>query len=403
MNILYRIVGEDFVFQSPTLMEESGKKIELTDFLVLLDDILITIQSKSIDIDIDDINLIKLGRIFKKYENAKSQLNRTVNSSNRKEKVILNAKHLEEHIELPWVNFRTKISIITLNIPDNLYENPEFRFQFTKFEIYKGMALHIFILQDLQKVCDEMKTGGDLLHYLENREIVLKAVSMQHFVNELDIMAVYKTKYDAIEKIRKGEIDELIIEPGLWEFYVKEHAARIIERDKLLAECFLIDILIKENRNSISYSIEKYGYTKNEMIQSYMRIIGILNSLTAIERYNVEMILKEKLTSTDIYPMRYFIFPFRKKAIFFLITNETDRERRTSQLQGLSEQAALHLSKGIFATETFLGVATEGRKAPGRSFDSILFNPMDIIDEIKEFDGILFENRNLGKVDEWTL
>ncbi|PJZ28305.1 hypothetical protein [Leptospira kmetyi] len=401
--LLNNMIGEDFVFQSPILMEESGKKIELTDFLILLDDILISIQSKSIEINIDDITDIKLGRIFKKYESAKSQLNRTINSARREEKVSLNANHLNDQIELPWNNFKTKIFIITLNIPDNLYEDPEFRFQFVKFETYKEIALHTFILQDLKKISGEIKTGGDLLHYLENREVVLNAAPMHQLINELDIMALYKIKYDTIEKIKNGEINHFIITPGLWESYQKDLKEKIEERDRLLTDFNLINTLIKEKRNSISYSIEKFGYSKDQTIQNYLRIIGILSLLSSIDRYHVEKALKEKIASSNVHSRGYFIFSFRNKAILFLISNETDRERRMDQLVFFSEQGALYINKTRPEAETFLGVATEGRNAPGRSFDSALFSIEDAIHEVEEFDGQLFENRDFGKVDEWTI
>ncbi|MCR1795719.1 hypothetical protein [Leptospira sp. id769339] len=402
-ELLYSMVGEDFVFHSPLLAENSGKKIELTDFLVLLDDVLISMQSKSIDIDIEDINEIKIGRIFRKYENAKSQLNRTLNSANRGEKVILTANHLNDQIELPWSNFKHKIIIVTLNIPDNLYSDPEYRFQFIKYEEYKGISLHTFVLQDLVRMVDEIKSGGDLLQYLETRKLLSKII-IQPATNELDIMALYKTNYPFIEEeLINGKVDKFIIAPGSWEAYQETKSKYIQERDEKIGKLTIIDSLIKDNRASISFSIEKYGYSKNEMIAHYLRIIGILNSLSTVERYIVEQMLKEKYDLSDQAPIRYFIYPFRSKAIFFLVSNESDREIRKKLSLVIAEQATLHLQKTMPDVETLLCIVTEGRKIPGRSFDTTLLNVQEIAALVKELPEKLFKNKDKGRVDEWSI
>ena len=188
--ICHRIFGCDFVLRSPSLEEESGSK-ELADILILVDDTIVIFQSKSLVMDIDTLDNIKFERIRRKYNKAKKQINTTLNAQTRG--VIAKAQTpLGIEFEIPWNKIKRKIGIITLNIRDNLYDNPDFRFQFpTLVENYKGICVHTFILTDLWQMSKMLTTPADFFHYVQARE---KAFLKPNIIvgNELDFLAVFK-------------------------------------------------------------------------------------------------------------------------------------------------------------------------------------------------------------------
>jgi hypothetical protein len=81
-HLCFRLFGADFVLRSPRLIEQSGTK-ELTDILLIVDDTAIVVQSKSLVIDIADLDQTRFNRIRKKQEHAKRQLNTTLNAQAR--------------------------------------------------------------------------------------------------------------------------------------------------------------------------------------------------------------------------------------------------------------------------------------------------------------------------------
>ena len=125
-DVCCRIFGKPFVYRSPLIDKPSRKSVELTDVLVLVGDVIVTIQSKSIDIEASKADDIDLGRIEKRYQRAKKQINRTLNAATRDESVVLQNMADQEFI-LPWTSIRKTIGIVTINVKDELYSDPEFR------------------------------------------------------------------------------------------------------------------------------------------------------------------------------------------------------------------------------------------------------------------------------------
>ncbi len=401
----FNIFGEDFTFKSPNVINASGKCEELTDVLIILGKYLITIQSKSIALTTQELNEIKYGRIVKKYDEAKRQINRTINAYNRKEKVLLNTCFNKELV-LPWENINEIIGIITINIDDLEYTDCEYRFQFPlKVEKHKNITLHTFILRDFFTLIQELTTGGDFINYLLER-YYLSTKILQNYTNELDIVALFASQYHVIEEIRQNKYDKIVIEPGIWENYLNTHKDKIIERNNKKFKITIIDLIIQELRSSIDYTMKEENLSIEEMIKRYFFLIGIFGLLNSIEVYQINEIFRDKLLSSDKKFFRYFIFPTADTALFFFISNEEDREKRKSSLLGFTGQVAKYISSNpeFHRLKYILSTATEGKKVDGRSIDFVYTQTNEALSFVNSNEDIkLFEKKDYGRVDQWTM
>jgi len=232
--ICHRLFGADLVLRSPRLIEKSGAK-ELTDILIIIDDTILIFQSKSLLMDIENLDNTKIARIIKRYRNAKQQINTTLNAHNRNAEVHATTP-LEVEFILDWEHIRKKVAIVTINIPDTFYNNPEWRFQFpSRVENHKGIFVHTFLLADLDRAQKELTTPGDFMNYLSVRE---KAFIENRIIigNELDFLAFYKTRYPELEAAIKDNTLNILFEPGIWEGYRSIEKERIIERDPVVSD-----------------------------------------------------------------------------------------------------------------------------------------------------------------------
>lgn len=408
-KILYdacvNIFGEDLVFLSPNVISETGKTTELTDILVLIDKYLITIQSKSLQLSIEEIDDIKMGRIVNKYEDAKRQVNRTINSFERKMKVVLHT-NFDKDLILPWENVETLIPIITINISDDQYLDPEFRFQFPlKIENHRGFDTHTFMLRDFYNLITEFNTAADFLRYLEERKY-LSNLTLHGYTNELDLVAIFVSQYHFLEKAHAGNFDMIAIEPGIWESYKGTNKEEIAKRNKKKFAFSIVDATIKELRSAIDYTMEISNISIEKMTQQYFHLIGIFALLSRVEVVHISETFKEKLESTRQQMFRYFIFPKNTFAIFFLIVNERDREIRKQKLIAFVGHAAKYLSKHkeITSVKEIIGIATEGMQLPGRSLDIINAPIEEALNFVDPNDNIeLFRDVRKNGVDEWKM
>lgn len=174
-SICYQLFGCDLVLRSPKLIEDSGTK-ELTDVLIIIDDTAIIIQSKSLEIDISDLDIKKFDRIRRRQEKAKVQLNTTLNALQRNAHACAMTP-MGINFNIDWSLIKYKIGIITLSIPDISYANPEFRFQYPWLvEEHKGIIVHTFMINDLKNMALELTTPGDVLFYLNIRSQCVKSL-----------------------------------------------------------------------------------------------------------------------------------------------------------------------------------------------------------------------------------
>ncbi|MGA2138911.1 MAG: hypothetical protein ABSH14_08630 [Verrucomicrobiia bacterium] len=397
-NLCHQLFGCDFVLRSPQLIEQSGPK-ELTDVLVVVDDTAIVIQSKSLAIDISDLDDLKLGRIHKRREEAKRQLNTTLNAHTRHAHVRATTP-LNIAFDLDWSWIKKKVGIITLHVADDLYGDPEFRFQYPNLvEEHKGIMVHTFLVNDLAQMTSEFSTPADVLLYLAERERCLLSGRVM-IGNELDFLAVFKARYTELEEALSNPDVVLSLAPGLWERYRKDEANRIRDRDYRFRNSGVIDRLIRTLHTSVEYTASHYGLTSQEGALKYLKLIGKFGKLTRMERADIgdKLIAKRNKTKSSKYGYFIFVSEHAKTAYLFLVINEEDREKRKNILGFLCGQAC-----HILNCSELVGLATDGAQQEGASIDALVMDVAEVRSETKlEKDLELFKQMEHRTVNEWN-
>lgn len=396
-SICYQLFGCDLVLRSPKLIEDSGTK-ELTDVLIIIDDTAIIIQSKSLEIDVSDLDNKKLDRIRRRHEKAKAQLNTTLNALQRNSYVNA-VTPMGINFNIDWSLIKHKIGIVTLSIPDGLYENPEFRFQYPWIvEEHKGIIVHTFLINDLKNMTFELTTPGDVLLYLHKRAHCVKSAK---FIigNELDFLALFKAQYPQIEKALSDPSYHICIVPGLWEDYRSRQKDIIKDRENRFKNSSLIDNMITELHTAVEYSAHKYALTYQESALNYISLIGKLSKLTRMERAKVGDKLIEKFKKTEVERFGYFVYvsEFANTAYLFLILNEEDSEKRKLFFYFLCEQACHYVK-----CSELIGIVTHGARHNGHSFDAIRLDveetrsTTELDSDLQMFGELVYE-----KINEW--
>ena len=372
--ISHRLFGCDLVLRSPVLVEASGPK-ELTDFLVLVDDTAVVVQSKSIDIDVTELDATKFGRIMKRHRKAKRQLNTTLNAQKRGAHVHATTP-LGVEFDLDWNWVQHRVGIITLHVPDEQYEDPECRFQFPyPVEEHNGITVHTFMLRDLSLMATELTTPADVLAYLSTRQRCLGSGKFM-IGNELDFLAHFKTHYPEIDRaLSDPSCDLEVLSPGLWEYYRKAYAEQIHDRASRFQNSILIDRLVRELGTSVQYSAKQYNITPQESAGNYLRLVGKFGKLARLERAQIGDMLMKKVEKTKRAEWGYFMHVSlpSNTAYLFLLFNGDDREERRRFLESLCVQACHSLECPVL-----VAVAMPGAQDQHPSIDALVLDVADI-------------------------
>ena len=397
-DICSRMFGPDLVLRSPVVVEPSGDK-ELADILVLVDDTIVVIQSKSLEIDIAELNETDFGRIGKRHDKAKKQLNTLLNAANRKSEVR-GTTCLGVEITLDWTLIRETIGIVTLNLPDEVYEDPEFRFQYPElYSEQRGLEIHSFVLRDLWEASVELTTPGDALCYLQARRECFKKNKVL-IGNELDFLAFYKTDHPTIEQALTDPKFHIFITPGLWEDFRTGRNDEITDRAERYKSSYIIDTLVRHLRAVVEYSMEAHGLTAQESALRYLSVIGKLGKLARMERAKIGDKLLEKVDKAKTKKFGYFIYVSIRLRIayLFLILNEDDREKRLNFVHFLAEKAC-HKVDATY----LVAIGTDGAPSRSGGIDAMIVDVEDMKRNTNpDADMPMFGEAKVGRIDEWS-
>ena len=296
------IYMSDFVVRSPKYKKQSGKAKEAADFLVPFDNSLLASQVKSkkeIKSALEKSE-IDFQRIVTKIKEGINQLN-TI-------KRALKTNHILEltnaaGIKTPF-NKDSFEKIIGIVIIDLIGEE-EFPYGertnilngfTTKFDI----PIHIFMRDHFQKISTEIDTLPDFIDYIEKRRILYERGALTPFTNELDLLAIFKTRTQLIDDCLDGKCDMLVITEGIWEAYKKNHKNAIEERNIANSPSYLIDYIIADLRSSLGYKPNiklpvKRNIAEQGSIDQYWLSITELRKLPRVIRRGTGKVFFEKM------------------------------------------------------------------------------------------------------------
>lgn len=397
-NVSNHLIGPSFVLRSPQLIEAKGSR-EVADFLYLLDDTLVVVQSKSLEVKAEDLDDVKFGRIIKRHEKALTQINSTLNAERTNGRVIARSSTGIE-FEVEWPKVKRKIGIITLNIPDGAYEDPEFRFQFPNLYMkHRDIDVHTFILRDYHTFPKELFTAGDFLSYLSTRA---QCLSSEKFIlgNELDFLGFYKCQYEEIDSALRTPNKMICVTPGYWEGFLENHKSEIDRRNSARKEAELVDNLILHLQSSIGFMQEAHGQDQQESAINYLTTVGMIAKMLFVQRLEFSRKIKEKLENTKERDFSYFAFISDEHRIgyLFLASNNENREDRKNQLEFMG----VELCHQGLECDRILCIGTSGLALEGHSVDCMVLDVGYVQKEIPKADVTLFKPFQKTSSDEWS-
>lgn len=376
----------DFVVRNPKFKKQSGQEKELTDILIPFGESVISIQAKSkvIDTGKSESGVINI-RIQKIIDNAVGQLANTRKIINEGKVYHFKNSH-GINVPLDGPNIKNVEGIVLVNIYDQ--NNTHVRIE-NSFIHKHGMGIHILDVADFYAISSEIDTIPDLIHYLKSRTKLFYEKKLSIDTNELDLLAAYKTKPDAIEEIIQDELGHLDIIPGSWDEYQSGNAEAIKRRNNLNRFSYLVDMTIEQMSESIGYApIKKNPVTGEVMmpgtVEDYWVVILELSKLKRLDRRIFGEKMKEKMLKANNpkFGEGYSVLLTKPdEAILFYSTDLDDRNERISRLAVLA--GTIYAAKDL---RQIVAIATEPMSGHGRSFDIIAYKDVDMTNkaELKE-------------------
>ncbi len=368
---------KDFVVRNPKFKKQSGQEKEFTDILIPFEDTIISIQAKSKVINTKKAKPeVILKRITKVIDEGIGQLRNT--------RLIVDAGKTLHYKNAHGIDIPLNSSVVARIhgvVIANIYGNGDQLNVPGGFERKHNMPIHIFSAADFDAISSEIDTIPDLIHYLDTRAALFKLGKVNPDVNELDLLTIYKTKPELVEKTVNTEGNVLIINDGIWEGYINDHEEDIMRRNKLNKLSYLVDSTIQELVKTIDYSPGTLNPATGEPAPKstkleYWHTVYELSKLTRLQRRALGNKMAEKMerAATDIGIGYTLLMTNDKEAVLFMSSNKGRQER----IRGLYNLASIaYVSKGL---DKITAIATEPINDSGRSFDLVLL------------DGVTFEN-----------
>ena len=260
-DTLRGVFGRECVYYSPKYRKECGEEKELSDILILALPYAISIQMKWLSVDDEDFD-------SEKGEVVEKRVIRRMEKAAKQHKVFRSAWVHDENIELArvWSNsadgtymlpsclITTIIPIVVVDFRDKHYSDPFRRLRLPPVvvnapDVVAKMSLvHAFLLNDLNRILQDVFSVGDLIAYLKCRGSFWgdpKRAVLGY--DELTLFSIYLTKYSLLEELNKADcvflMDQDIYEHRMSEIDQKNMVRRSIFRKKDLIDWVLENLL----------------------------------------------------------------------------------------------------------------------------------------------------------------
>jgi hypothetical protein len=375
------IALKDFVVRNPKFKKQNGQEKELTDILVPFEDVALSIQAKSkiIDTGKSSPEVIQQ-RIAKIVNDGIGQLRNT--------RLIVDAGKTLHYKNAHGVDIPLNASIVKkihgIVIVD-VYEGDKQLNVTSGYERKHNMPIHIFSAVDFDALSTEIDTIPDIIAYLDTRTRLFDAAKINPGVNELDLLAVYKTQPQLVDEILAAKGGMLVVNEGIWEGYINDRAPEIKKRNELNKFSYLVDMTIRQLVRAIDYSPGTTNPATGEVLppatkENYWQAIYELSKLDRLERRGFGNKMAEKLEQATKTGTGYTMLKRTDDAtdaILFLSTNKS-RQERTHGLYNLASMAYVRLG-----LRRITAIATEPKDGPGRSLDVIILNDVKFEDPDK--------------------
>lgn len=372
-HISSNIALKDFVIRNPKFKKKNGQEKELTDILLPFEDSIISIQAKSKIIDLAKTkSKIAQERIEKAINSGIGQLRNTRLIVDSGETTKFKNVH---GIEIP-LNSRIVNKIHGIVIANVYGIGSMFNMPSNYIRKHK-MPIHIFSAHDFNIISSEVDTIPDLIHYLETREQLFEEKKVIGRVNELDLLATFKTQPEVIDQILEKEGGRLMIAGGTWEVYFKDSRDKIEKRNGYNVPSYFIDETIKEFSKSIGYAPPVTNPTTGlptdaGTVENYWLAIYQLSKLSRLDRRGFGRKMIEKMKQAAETGIGFTFLKRNEKEGVLFLSSSASRPERVKVLYSLAAMA--YVKEDL---RNIVAFVTEPLDDSGRSFDLIILDDVD--------------------------
>jgi hypothetical protein len=365
----------DFIIRNPSFVKPNGKRIELSDLLIPFGDIIITIQVKS--------------KYQSKKPNEKTpidfqRLSDTIDDGVEQVKTIkraLNNNWLKGMktargftIDVKPSDIKEVLGIVILDLVGEEFVGQDEKTQiFGSYTMRHNIPIHIYSASDFFSISKELDTITDFIRFLRISQ-ELYSTRLVVIPSTLDLLALYKMEPDLLKKAIKDSTT-ILIEEGLWNSYLTDHAEAIKKREQLNEPSYIIDGIIDYLHNSVGYQPIKIDsrfemYSGLGTVDGYITIAREIAILSRIERRllgeRLSRCLNRSMEKKEAYST---IYKAREKTGYLVLSKSGDRNERLLRLQLLTAILYCHLQ-----LDKIIAIATEPMAGEGRSYDFISYS-----------------------------
>ncbi|MCL4199585.1 MAG: hypothetical protein KJZ69_18980 [Phycisphaerales bacterium] len=362
-------LGRDFLFRGQKYPGPNGE-IELCDLLVLLDDTAILIEVKTADREKRPDRTEEEWAEFanRRMKQALSQIERGVNAI-RSGRVQQIENDRQGRVPIDPAKIRHVYGIAVVDHPtlDKWGGGPIL--ECNGGDVSVLTTTHI----ELQALLSELSTVGDLVDYLQARELFFEKNQLMG-VTELDLLATYKPDP---ERFREWVANHavVVIGEGCWEGFEK---LDVREQRSIADEpSLIVDILIDHLHESAHASLPHIDRRLAQLVDpvepaaAYVTVVSELARIRRLDRRLIgEKLIEKSRKCVEQKRDRWFLSASRRHehaACVFLVST-SGREERLQMLEMMTIGAMLKLRE-----RRVLGIATEPVQGGyGFSIDAIM-------------------------------
>ena len=385
-KLCQRLTVIDLVFISPKYIDKKGIEKEICDLIILHKNTIFSFQIKHKTLSEKKEKDVIFERAKSTYKHSISQFDTLVSIFKDKNEIKLKNKRGNEiNIQLNEFNNRELISLICFPGKDKFPEEKQFEL-INSFEEFREHPVHIFDIDDFDKITREFDTTCDFLYFLEIRKIFFMHNKLGD-LKDLDLVASIKLHYEEIW----GNIDsinnKIILGVHLWEEYSTKYITAIKRRLNLNIDSYLFDLIIEMSHRSIGYIQEFSNTLISTSIDEHFKMALEFSQFKRLYRRGIsEAIIsclfrssKNNFEGKLPYAHRLCWYDQRDDAIIILsvVDSKFDRKKRKEFLLTLCRTAAYK-----FSLKTVVGIATESSETTNRSEDFIILSDQSFNEDL---------------------
>lgn len=399
-KICLKIGLPDTVIVNPQYYDNKNIQKEVCDLLVVCGKTLIVFQVKHRVLDSKKEKEVILSRAEKLIKKLKTQFSTFIDLFEQNSHPnVLTQRGVEIEINKNEFNKIVLVGVVAYPGKSDFEEDKNFDLM-NAFMKHRDYPLHIFDVDDFDKISLELDTPKDLIDYLSIRQCFFGEVNIG-LTSELNLLAYFKMNPEQIENAIKEGI-KITLDNGLWNYYISEFGNKLIDRNKNNMRSYAYDMMLSKVYESLGFKYPSLDVTPTYepgTVKAYFQMINELADFSRVSRRTLGEALLECLQRSERnyqennklgYAFRLIIDNKEKQsAIVFLsvVDGFMRRDKRVTFLHNLCITAQYK-----FGISHILGVATESLNCQLRSYDFISMGKHTFIEEDDEKFGAMSED-----------